>query len=91
MNLYVVLLEWFKKNDPKLTPVGLCPNCWGRQSYGGKFYEALEKERVDLNNIEEKKGWILAYAAEHFVGIDLLEEGNGELVCNTCTTAFRSV
>lgn len=91
MDLYTAFIDWVKKDDPKLTPIGLCPNCWGRQSYGGQFYEALKKERIDLNNIEQKKGWILAYAAENFVGIDLLEEGNGALVCNHCTEVSRSV
>ena len=48
-----------------------CPNCWGTQAYAGAFLEPEQNERIDLNNIEQKTGWIQAYAAKHFEGIQL--------------------
>jgi hypothetical protein len=37
-----VLLEKRADNNP--VPEGYCPNCWGREEYGGKFYSAIKKE-----------------------------------------------
>jgi hypothetical protein len=34
----------------------------------------VEKEKIDLNNINERKGWIQAYATEHLEGIKLQNE-----------------
>ena len=69
-------------------PEGFCPNCWGRQEYEGKFLEALHQEKIDLNNVEQKVGWIQAYAAEHFEGIKLLE--TDDLVeCPSCKLTYR--
>ena len=64
-------------------PEGLCPNCWGRQEYGGKFYEAIKKEKVDLKNADQKRGWIQAYAAKYLGGIKLFEKHN-EMICSNC-------
>ena len=34
------------KDDYKSkSPEGFCPNCWGRQEYSGKFFEALKKSK----------------------------------------------
>lgn len=65
-----------------------CPNCWGRQEYAGKLYQAIEQEAIDLNNITAKKGWIQAYAANHLEGIRLQPKGNA-LECQTCKVTYR--
>lgn len=57
-------------------PQGMCPNCWGRQEYIGEFYKAVKKENIDLNNIEEHKGWIQALASKYAYGIELKKKGN---------------
>lgn len=89
------LFEAFKdllnrKNTKGETPEGYCPQCWGRQEYEGKFYEAVHKEKVDLNNINEKKGWINAYVTQNLEGIKLKEvEGTRE--CPSCKLTYRQV
>ena len=71
-------------------PKGFCPNCWGRQEYGGKFYEAIKKEKVDLKNADQKRGWIQAYAAKYLGGIKLVERHN-EMVCTNCQKIHSKV
>lgn len=46
-----------------------CPNCWGEQEYQGRFWESTQNAHIDLNNILQKKGWIQAYIARYFEGI----------------------
>ena len=55
------------------TPEGFCPNCWGTQEYEGKFVKAIHQEQIDLNNVDNKQGWVQAYATKHFEGIKLKE------------------
>ncbi len=50
---------------------GYCPNCWGTQEYQEQIIEAAEQEKIDLNNISLRKGWIQAHAARFFEGIKL--------------------
>jgi hypothetical protein len=71
-------------------PEGMCPNCWGREEYGGHFYEAIKNHKIDLNNVEEKKGWIQAYAVKHFDGIKLDEKG-GQYECVKCNNIYKKV
>ena len=89
MNILESILDYFRRKQSQTeTPEGLCPNCWGKQEYEGKFLEASRKENIDLNNINEKTGWINAYAVEHFEGIKLREE-DGAMVCPACKSAYR--
>ena len=84
-----VLLAISKGNSKDtITPEGICPNCWGRQEYQGKFYEAIENENVNIDNIVKKKGWIDAYASEFLSGIQLQTDKNNEMVCSTCKVGY---
>ena len=78
------------KKDPKQIPESHCPNCWGRQEYEGAFLEAVHQEQIDLNNIDQKKGWVDAYAVRHFEGIKLQPAEEG-LVCARCSTVYKEV
>ena len=80
------LLE--KKANHIEVPETHCPNCWGRQEYEGQFLEAIRNEQIDLNNIDQKKGWIDAYFTRHFEGIKLRKE-NDELICSACELSYK--
>lgn len=90
------LLDFLKKTKLEQNtdaPEGFCPNCWGRQEYGGKFYEAIVAEKINLNNIDQKKGWVQAYADKNLSGINLVainhekhEEGYD---CPTCKLKYN--
>lgn len=64
-------------------PEGYCPNCWGEQMYEGRFREKLKQEQIDLNNINDKRGWIQGYSAQHLEGIKL-KESNDLFECPSC-------
>lgn len=89
------LIEYIKelvngKSREELTaPEGFCPNCWGRQEYGGKLYDAVKREHIDTNNLEQKKGWIQAYAEKNLSGIQLYEK-DARLVCDSCHVSYES-
>lgn len=71
-------------------PQGLCPNCWGRTEYGGKFYTQLENENLDINNKNSKIGWIQAYAERNFKNITLKKSTDGKkLICDACNSTFQ--
>lgn len=86
MDFIKSITELFKPSNINKTsiPEGFCPTCWGRQEYGGKFYDAVYKEGINLNNISSKKGWITAYVQQNLEGIKLKE---GAKKCATCATA----
>ena len=76
-------LKKYLQSDQSTSPASVCPNCWGRQEYQGQFKEAIQKEEITLNNIDQKKGWIDAYAAKNLHGIRLEKKGN-KIVCPSC-------
>ena len=87
------LFSFFKSTiakgpEVKSAPDGLCPNCWGRQEFGGQFYDSVKVEGIDTNNIDSKKGWVLAYAEVHLTGIRLRED-DAQLVCNNCKMRYE--
>ena len=86
------LLDYLKsilkaKKEIQTEPSGYCPNCWGRQEYGGKFYKAVKTEGINTENIEAKKGWIQAYAQKNLTGIELNKQ-DSKLICNNCRVAY---
>lgn len=84
MTLYNTLKSFLVNSDkPAETPEGVCPNCWGRQEYQGKFFEAVKREGIDTQNLAEKKGWIQAYAEQHLSGIKLSQKEQ-TITCVSC-------
>lgn len=89
MGVFENLLKRNKKNQLQdSVPEGYCPNCWGRQEYGGEFFEAVYKEKIDSNSQGNKKSWLRKYASEKLEGIKL-EEKDGVLVCKGCNLTYR--
>ncbi len=87
------LLDSIKKylhSQPKRedVPEHICPNCWGRQEYGGKFYEAIKNDLANANTTSEHLGWVLDYADKHLPGIYLQKEDD-HLVCPTCKLVYK--
>lgn len=90
MKIITALVSILKHPTPSeaRTPDGLCPNCWGRQEYGGAFFEAVKNENIDINDVEEHKGWIQDYAEKNLSGIRLKAVGE-DLVCPNCKITYR--
>ena len=90
MNILKQLIAYFKENKTTTeAPEGFCPNCWGREEYGGKFYKAVRKEKIDLNNVEKATGWINAYSAKHLEGIKFQTEDKNQ-ICPSCRLTYKS-
>lgn len=93
MDLVTSLINFLKRKgaaDEPEAPAGICPNCWGRDEYGGHFYERVRQENLDVNSTDSNVGWIAAYANKHMNGIALKRTGNGEeLICGTCRTSYQ--
>ena len=89
MGLLQSIKDYFAGNSQELeAPETHCPNCWGRQEYAGKFLEALDQEKIDLNNADAKQGWIQGYATRHFEGIKL-KETDDAFACPSCKLSYR--
>ncbi|MDG2451074.1 MAG: hypothetical protein P8M34_15610 [Saprospiraceae bacterium] len=93
MDIVKSLLSFIKQNDQEKaskTPAGICPNCWGREEYGGHFYKRLKQENLNSHSQDSNVGWINAYANKNLKGIALRREGNGEtLVCESCKVSYQ--
>ncbi len=89
MKVFESIVNFLNKEEKSRdTPEGFCPNCWGRQEYEGQFFEAMENQNVDINNISEKKGWIQDYADKNLSGIQLKQQDD-QLVCSKCKLNYR--
>ncbi len=91
-NILESLLNFLKKKPSHgdgTTPGGLCPNCWGQQEYGGKFFEAVKNYNVDINAKDPSVGWVREYANKYLTGIELKKQDD-ELVCQKCKLVYKS-
>ena len=93
MDIVKSLINFLKKKDTSEAteaPEGMCPNCWGREEYGGHFYERVEQENLNVNSKDSNVGWVAAYANKNLSGIALKRKGNGaEMICEACKTSFQ--
>ncbi len=68
-------------SDKKIETIdGYCPNCWGRQVYQDQIIDKAKEARVDLNNVDQYKGWIQGYAAKFLTGLKI----DGKGTCPSC-------
>lgn len=89
MNPVKNILKFLKKNpnnNQAKSPEGFCPNCWGRQEYGGNFYNTLKSENI--KDLEQKKGWIKLYVEQNLKGIHLKPKDE-TLLCNVCFKKYN--
>ena len=89
MNIFESVRNYFinAKNNIS-TPEEYCPNCWGKQEYEGRFLEIIQQEKIDLNNVDAKKGWIQGHAVKYFEGIKL-KKTNDVFQCPTCKLTYK--
>lgn len=86
--------KWLREadsNEPVEAPTDFCPNCWGRQEYGGNYYEAIKNKGVSINNIDDNRGWIQKYVDENLNGIKLQHYDDENVICNACKVKYKKV
>ena len=91
MSFVESLLDYLKRNKKPVeddAPDGLCPNCWGRQEYGGKFYEAVKNHGLDVNTKDTNVGWVKEYAEKHLQGIRLRQDDD-KIACPSCKITYK--
>lgn len=71
-------------------PQDFCPNCWGRNEYGGAFYNAIKNKGINVNDIQAHVGWVQDYANKHLNDISLKSEA-GEVVCEKCKVKYAKI
>ncbi|MDU8887071.1 hypothetical protein RXV94_12950 [Yeosuana sp. MJ-SS3] len=89
MNLTKSILKFLKKSpnhEHTNSPEGFCPNCWGRQEYGGNFYKALKSKNI--KDLEQQKGWITSYVEQNLKAIHLKPKDK-TLLCNVCFESYN--
>ena len=82
------ILNYYQNDNQEKAPEGFCPNCWGHQKYEGEFLDAVKREKIDLKNIGNKRGWILAYVGSKLEGIRLKKNIYDKTECPSCNTQF---
>ena len=63
----------------KVVSKDVCGNCWGRENYQGKFYDAVKRQRIDVSGKDKHFGWIQDYANKNLSGISLRTSSEGLL------------
>ncbi len=71
-------------------PQGFCPNCWGSQEYGGKFYEAVKNHLMSIDEKDPRIGWVEEYYEKHLANIHLRPKDE-EVVCRQCKVTYKPV
>ncbi len=89
MNIVDNIISYLKKekNNQDKAPKGICPNCWGRQEYGGQFYKAIKNYGLDINHPDNERGWIQDYADKYLKDISLVEH-NDYNTCSKCKLRY---
>ena len=91
------LLDFFRgkkasvdKED--LVEAGVCPNCWGKQEWDGKFKDYVADPTKDVLNKDAtaQQAFIQKFVTENITGIRLKSEGDKQ-VCPACKTAYKHV
>ena len=75
------------KKETDKAPEGICPNCWGKQEYGGKFYTAVKNHGLNINQADDERGWIQDYADKYLLGISLTKH-DGYNMCSKCKLKY---
>ena len=65
-----------------------CPNCWGREEYGGNFYKAVKNQVLNINKMDNRAGWIQDYANKYLLGLKLKKTSEG-YICPSCKLTYN--
>ena len=81
-----------KLSKEELIGAEVCPNCWGKQNYEGKFVQYTKDQvKASLNNEKtSKKAFVQQFVETNITGIRLKKDGD-QLVCNACNGKFKTV
>ncbi|MEX0290925.1 MAG: hypothetical protein AB3N14_17610 [Flavobacteriaceae bacterium] len=64
-------------------PEGVCPNCWGKQEWDGKFYE-----KIKANNITPETNTYTSFIHEVVEKLDKITLKEDTYVCTSCNMKY---
>lgn len=82
-------LKRFLKNKEKgdkttVAPEGVCPNCWGRQEWGGEFYK-----QIKARNITPESHTYTSFINEVASKLDEIKLKEDTYECTTCHVKYK--
>jgi hypothetical protein len=72
-------------NTTEIAPVGVCPNCWGKQEWEGEFYKQNKGNKL-IGNDQIYNNFIKKIVENNISGI-AINEDNYE--CETCKVGYK--
>ena len=89
MKIVDAILKLLSGSEPENNvPEGVCPNCWGKQEYGGEFYRVVKNHGFDASRPDDSRGWIQDYADKNFSHIQL-HVSDGYNSCEKCKRRYE--
>lgn len=87
--LLSLLISDKKVKEGVLVEEKVCPNCWGKQEYGGEVREYVrDSTKSNINkDFENQKAFVAQFVETHVTGIRLKSDGD-KLVCNGCNKKY---
>ncbi|QVY64105.1 hypothetical protein [Polaribacter sp. Q13] len=72
-------------NTAKKAPVGLCPNCWGKQEWEGEFYKQNKGNKL-LGDDQTYNNFINKIVENNISGIIINKD---TYQCETCKIGYK--
>jgi len=87
MNIADQISRYIRKTfkSEKVAIANECPNCWGREEYNGKYYEAVVNQTPTLKTGKRNVGWIQDYVAQYLSNARKTSKGE----CPRCRVAYQ--
>lgn len=71
-------------NKTLKAPVGICPNCWGKQEWEGEFYK-----KIKVHNITPENKTYNNFINEVAQKLDKISLKDDILTCETCKVSHK--
>ena len=89
MNLIQNIKDYFNSkangNISEKAPVGICPNCWGKQEWEGEFYKQNRGNKLVGNN-QTYNNFINKIVESNISGIIINKD---TYQCETCNVGYK--
>jgi hypothetical protein len=88
MSLVQNLKNYFKKKhnneEAGLAPEGVCPNCWGKQEWGGEYYTFMKGQNANPSD-ETYDSFVQEVARK----LDKITIKENSYTCETCQVKYE--
>jgi hypothetical protein len=72
-------------NTSEKAPIGICPNCWGKQEWEGEFYKQNKGNKL-IGNDQTYNNFINKIVESNVSGIKINDD---TYECETCKVNFK--